>query len=338
MPQYDFNPPPGWPAPPKGWRPQPGWQPDPSWPAPPPGWSFWSVRPPSKALRLGVTILGAASALILVTVIAVVAVRGSTSDRGITAPEDAPVPVFATITEATAYYDEQKASLRDFVDENPFGYDFTFVEDLLTDLDRSVRAESTDLFPDPAVIARAGYQVLTTEERFARHVERWTEEYAPKPALLANATGSVAEAALDAVSSGVSDISFDDYCGTTDEALACVSTGTLVHVPAELLDYDDERMRVEFGDHWTSVMWHEFAHVIQNKYWFRLSEDADFARLFLDPPAPPGNADIDYPVEHSADCMAAAVLDDYIMGYDGECSPEKLDFARTIWDGSFYRG
>lgn len=36
-----FNPPPGWPKPPKGWRPPNGWKPDPAWPALPPGWELW---------------------------------------------------------------------------------------------------------------------------------------------------------------------------------------------------------------------------------------------------------------------------------------------------------
>ena len=36
-----FVPPPGWPAPPDGWRPASGWRPDPSWPPPPPDWKFW---------------------------------------------------------------------------------------------------------------------------------------------------------------------------------------------------------------------------------------------------------------------------------------------------------
>ncbi len=36
-----FNPPPGWPAPPDGWKPPPGWSPDPSWPAAPEGWQLW---------------------------------------------------------------------------------------------------------------------------------------------------------------------------------------------------------------------------------------------------------------------------------------------------------
>lgn len=36
-----FNPPPGWPQAPEGFRPEPGWQPDPSWPPAPPGWPLW---------------------------------------------------------------------------------------------------------------------------------------------------------------------------------------------------------------------------------------------------------------------------------------------------------
>jgi len=36
-----FNPPPGWPKPPRGWTPPNGWKPDPAWPPPPPGWQLW---------------------------------------------------------------------------------------------------------------------------------------------------------------------------------------------------------------------------------------------------------------------------------------------------------
>lgn len=36
-----FNPPPGWPAAPEGWKPPRGWKPDPSWPKPPNGWKLW---------------------------------------------------------------------------------------------------------------------------------------------------------------------------------------------------------------------------------------------------------------------------------------------------------
>jgi hypothetical protein len=44
VPIQQFNAPPGWPPPPAGWMPMPGWQPDPTWPPPPPGWSF-NVNP-----------------------------------------------------------------------------------------------------------------------------------------------------------------------------------------------------------------------------------------------------------------------------------------------------
>jgi hypothetical protein len=40
-----FNPPPGWPTPPEGWRPPTGWLPDKSWPPVPPGWKLWIEDP-----------------------------------------------------------------------------------------------------------------------------------------------------------------------------------------------------------------------------------------------------------------------------------------------------
>ena len=43
-PTVAFRVPPGWPPPPEGWEPFPGWQPDPSWPAPPEGWVFWATE------------------------------------------------------------------------------------------------------------------------------------------------------------------------------------------------------------------------------------------------------------------------------------------------------
>lgn len=36
-----FNPPPGWPPAPPGWKPPAGWAPPRDWPAPPPGWELW---------------------------------------------------------------------------------------------------------------------------------------------------------------------------------------------------------------------------------------------------------------------------------------------------------
>lgn len=45
--ELTFNPPPGWPQPPSGWRPPAGWAPDPTWPDPPAGWQLW-VSPPTE--------------------------------------------------------------------------------------------------------------------------------------------------------------------------------------------------------------------------------------------------------------------------------------------------
>lgn len=47
--QRIFNPPPGWPKPPKGWTPSPGWTPDPSWPPAPPGWQMWLSAEPAES-------------------------------------------------------------------------------------------------------------------------------------------------------------------------------------------------------------------------------------------------------------------------------------------------
>lgn len=52
-----FNPPPGWPKPPKGWTPPNGWKPDPAWPAPPPGWQLWI----SDDTSMGDSVLGSGS-------------------------------------------------------------------------------------------------------------------------------------------------------------------------------------------------------------------------------------------------------------------------------------
>lgn len=54
-----YNPPPNWPIPPAGWRPESGWKPDPAWPEPPVGWPLWVEerpvgpgRPNSRAIAI----------------------------------------------------------------------------------------------------------------------------------------------------------------------------------------------------------------------------------------------------------------------------------------------
>jgi hypothetical protein len=45
-----FNPPPGWPHLPEGWRPPDGWRPDESWPAVPHGWKLWLDEDPKTSV------------------------------------------------------------------------------------------------------------------------------------------------------------------------------------------------------------------------------------------------------------------------------------------------
>ncbi|QDP97113.1 hypothetical protein FOE78_15315 [Microlunatus elymi] len=49
-----FNPPPGWPQPPKGWKPPHDWQPPSSWPPPPPGWQFWVKKREGRGKWIGI--------------------------------------------------------------------------------------------------------------------------------------------------------------------------------------------------------------------------------------------------------------------------------------------
>ncbi len=76
-----FNPPPGWPQPPEGWRPTPTWVPDPSWPAPPAGWEFWvGVSPePFESITSTVNGTSAATATALATAPARIATATTTT-------------------------------------------------------------------------------------------------------------------------------------------------------------------------------------------------------------------------------------------------------------------
>ena len=334
MPQPQFNPPPGWPTPPPGWRPYYGWQPDPSWPPPPEGWPFWVV-PPKKPIRPWVFNLTALAGVLAIALV-LVSVWAANLNRPVALP-DPDIPVFVTLEESLAYYEGEKSAARTFVDEHPFGYDYERVESLIADLDPKVAAEAGEPEPDLAAIAGWGYGIHGLVAVFAQSVDRWETTFAPKPELLTNASGTAAEAALDTVSGGVSDIVFDDSCGPAEEALACVWSGSVVHVPTELRDLSDAELTADYGDFWVSVMIHEYGHVVQNKYINRLLADADFQRLFVDIEQPPDADEFDVPIEYSADCMGVLVVPHYVPGYLETCTTEQLAFAAKIWDGSFYK-
>jgi len=254
------------------------------------------------------------------------------------AQPDADIPVFTTLEDSLAYYEGEKVAARAFVDEHPFGYDFVRVESVITNLDPKVQVEAAKAAPDLAAIAGWGYDIRSLIGGFEDAVHRWETTYTANPDLTINASGTDAEAALDEVSGGVSDIVFDDFCGDPESALACVSGGTLVHVPVQLENLSNAELTAEYGDFWISVMAHEYGHVVQNKYINRLLADPDYQRLFVDIEQPPDADEFDVDLEYSADCMGAALIPDYLLAYLPECSPEQLAFAATIWDGSFYTG
>ncbi|MDQ0709022.1 hypothetical protein QFZ52_001674 [Arthrobacter woluwensis] len=52
-PAMRFNPPPGWPPVPSGWRPPAGWTPPVDWPAVPPGWNLWTDEAQGAQENLG---------------------------------------------------------------------------------------------------------------------------------------------------------------------------------------------------------------------------------------------------------------------------------------------
>lgn len=54
-PRLIFNPPPGWPKPPKNWTPPKDWTPHPSWPSPPNGWQLWVPAEPATPAQTSLT-------------------------------------------------------------------------------------------------------------------------------------------------------------------------------------------------------------------------------------------------------------------------------------------
>ena len=67
VPRQIFNPPPGWPVPPRGWQPPPGWQPDPAWGPAPEGWPLF-VRPNPRPFVWSFGVAGALYAVLLLVV------------------------------------------------------------------------------------------------------------------------------------------------------------------------------------------------------------------------------------------------------------------------------
>lgn len=341
-----FATPPGWPQPPAGWRPPAGWQPDPSWPPAPAGWVFWvdpvtgapaqapapaaatPGAPPAKrrgkTLAIVLSVIGGLLVLLIAAPFIVLGIAKAANPDAITSVDD-----------AVAAYEEQSATIRQYVIEHPWGYaEAGFTDELLDD---ELAAELASSSPDIDEIVYLAHTVEATRLSWEPLVAAWEIEYAAKPENSGNTSGTDAEAALDAISGGVSElIPEPGPCGDATVA-ACVFGGTTVYVNPELAQLTDAELLARSPRDWEGLMMHEYAHVIQNKYLFRLTEHPDYVRLFeiAQPEGTP--LVLRYALEHSADCMAAVRIPGYVNGYPGDCTPEQLAFAETIWDGSFHQ-
>jgi hypothetical protein len=160
---------------------------------------------------------------------------------------------------------------------------------------------------------------------------------APLDQPLTNSTGTAAEAALDRISGGAIELVVHAVeRSPCPEAIACVSGTSQVHISAPVSVLTDIQLRRTYGLSWDDVMLHEYAHVVQFEWRPELEQHEDYLRLFggLDPGVEL-DEQLDYPIEHLADCMALSVDSGFTNAYPGVCTPEQLAFALSVWDGSF---
>jgi hypothetical protein len=271
--------------------------------------------------------------LLFLVVVGIGAVGAITGGVPTTAEEeDVYDPLTATLEENIAYYDEYRPAVVAFLEENPHGHPYSLLQAALDGADEAVDAARVDPDHDPYA-PYAEYEHLSVLLEIAQEdIAAWEIEYGLKIENEGNATGTDAEAALDTASAGVSAIIQGD-CGSA-KSLACVHGGSTVTVPAHMWGLTDEEMLARHGTTWLDVMIHEYAHVVQNKYEFRLMDNPEYLSLFDQETAPPEYADLSWDRELSAECMAETIVGpEYARGYPGTCSPEQLALATKIWVG-----
>jgi hypothetical protein len=111
--RFVFNPPPGWPKPPEGWRPPKGWSPDPAWPDPPPGWQLWLLADSAGAELPAAEVEGTGTGTLSRPIPA--------THTGTTAPADANMMV--------ALLKAENAALRARLDASSSGGDVVVLDD-----------------------------------------------------------------------------------------------------------------------------------------------------------------------------------------------------------------
>lgn len=298
-----------------------------------------SVLAPTSSMRRWATVIGFIGAALLVATVAGVITVNSSSDRGLPAP-GASVPAFGSTSEAIAYYDGEREALLGASAALPSGYDDSAVESVLNHLDAAVSAERRDPFADAGLIAQAGFLAATLRAAIEDQLARQHDSTLEPSDLRVNWSGTDAEEALDRLSGGSAILAIDPWdspiCPKT--AIACAGNWGDVHITAGDSLLSNEMLLMVEGIDWDWVMRHEYAHVVQSGWGTLLTSDPRFQELFVDIPIPDTfNPTLDYAIEHSADCMAVAADPGYRPSYPGECTPDQVEFARTIWDGSFVR-
>lgn len=249
-------------------------------------------------------------------------------------------PEKATFQESLEYYDEVvRPPAVAFLENHYFGYDYQYLQETIEEADRVI----DPLRNDPNAKTEDVYEVIWEVERTTGYSEKyyaeWDEKFnSPNPGV-GNETGTEAESALDVVSRDTVRMVRGD-CGDDSEdsvILACVITGTNeVIVPDHLWNKTNEEMIATYGNTWSAIMLHEYAHVFQNRHQYRMTYHPDYIRLFVDEvPSFDVYIGLDWDREHSAECMALYRDPEYVQSYRFVCTPEQIAFGGRIWEGDF---
>lgn len=311
-----FNPPPGWPPAPAGWVPAADWRPDPSWGPAPDGWVFWVEtgghgRRAAYATRRGDG--RGAHAISLVVVVVMVMALGAGA-----------VTVFNLLTAAPTVDGVQRAASREEalgVLDDTYGNAVIFLEENHGFEKSRVRAA----LDEHLQAGRAGdtiYEVEMQTSSILRELETmwtaaavWNDIWGGKPAFTDNRSGTEFEAILDEYTNGTVDFAIDSACDDLPKACVKWTDPNVVHLTELYIGNPG------YSQNYTHTLLHEYAHVVQMKYWLEVEPSADYTALF------------DQNIEYQADCMALAVKPDFVSSYDSACSAEQLESATAIWDG-----
>lgn len=144
----------------------------------------------------------------------------------------------------------------------------------------------------------------------------WNDIWGGEPAFTDNRSGTEFEAILDGYTNGTVDFAIDNECPDLPAGCVMWDDPNVVHLTESYINNP-----VNSQKNYVNLLLHEYAHIVQMKYWLEVKPSAEYATLF------------DKNLEHQADCMALAIKPDFVSGYGSVCSAEQLESAKAIWDG-----